>query len=663
MKNKRRQQEDNIREINVDELLGQLAPSVIDGQSSPRTPHAKSDRPQKPTGDNSKLSSGSTPPEELGTVAHKKDTHPPPRQDDVPIPGSPSAVDLQRPAEGSNKMSRAKKQRMRLLRKLQQKEQIPSDLQLEADGSESGASLSDDERSGVQPSPSDKSSRNKSRRNYVERNSSMIAPTPTGSCGWKDVACILFVLLLVAVAGFLKFQEEVFSSTSHLRTESDSDADFYEILGIPHSATTRDIKRAYRTKVLEVHPDRHPDCADCGQVFMATTKAYEVLIDDEKRKVYDQTRGSYEPIMSDFSVSLTSFNFEKLVTSSSSVWVIQVYDDLEPSSKSFASQWDAVAGSHPLSDLIKFGRVNARRDRAVLSLLPIRPRTFPTVVMFSRDTMPSIFSLADTSSRALERWINKEAPSHVNDSPRSTNEFELAISGRSADPSLAVRVSSVEFARIFDVSYVQNKKARSKSAVTLAITNKRTNSIILQLTATDDSPQLLQTISDIKERLIIPLNRENIFDVCGIIRRDTSILCMAEPSTGSENILPKPLIVADSVIQRVSWSKQSKPAVVLDVIGSRIAHLSPSMDLEDIEDISFDDLDVSKFIDDNFPLSVFDHVKRHWTPIVVTLILVVGTASVARIGAVTLMIVIAAMSIVVGVLSSPLADIVREKLR
>lgn len=654
MKTKKKDQTDDIREINIDELLGQLNRSELNGPPSPRITKEKPERPTKTRPDMTDLSSSSAPP-----VAHQ-----PTEINDASISESSPILGLQRSPDGGDKVSRAKKQRLRLLRKLQQKDQMPNPLQLQTEGSESDAALSVDDRSGTQPSPTDKSARTRSRRNYVERNSSIIPPNPTGSCGWKDVVCILFVLLLVTVAGILKFQEEVFSSTSHLRTESDSDADFYEILGIPHSATTKDIKRAYRTKVLEVHPDRHPACADCGQVFMATTKAYEVLIDDEKRRIYDHTRGSYEPILSDFSVSLTSFNFDKLVTSSASVWIIQVYDDLEPLCKSFASQWDAVAGSHPHSDLMKFGRVNARRDQAVLSLLPIKPRTFPTVVMYSRDTMPSIFSLADTSSRALERWINKEAPSHVNESPRSNNEYALTMSGRSADPSLAIRVSSVEFVRIFDVSYVQNKTSGSKAYISIAVIDKRTKTNILEVKASDDSPQLLQTISDIKERLSIPLNRDNIFDVCGNTRREISILCMSQAEDiGTGIIQPKATVVADSVVQRVRWQQGSMPIVLFDVVASRMARLQSGSELDDIEDISFDDVDMSKFINEHFPLSGFDYVKLHSTSIIVTLLLVAGIAPVTRVGAATLMLVIAALSILVGVLSSPLADLVKGKLR
>jgi hypothetical protein len=238
------------------------------------------------------------------------------------------------------------------------------------------------------------------------------------------------------------------------------------------------------------------------------------------------------------------------------------------------------------------------------------------------------------------------------------------MSGRSADPSLAIRVSSVEFVRIFDVSYVQNKKSRSKASIAIAVTNKRTATIIFEVESSDDSPQLLRTISDIKERLSIPLNRDNIFDVCGNTRRDISILCMSQAEViGTETIQPKATVVADSVVQRVRWQKGPLPIVLLDVLASRVALLKSEAELDDIEDISFDDVDMPTFIDENFPLSAFDYVKLHSTSIIVSVLLVAGFASVARVGAVTLMLVIAALSILVGVLSSPLPDLVKGKLR
>jgi len=64
--------------------------------------------------------------------------------------------------------------------------------------------------------------------------------------------------------------------------------DFYEILGVPRSASQEDIKAAYRKLALKYHPDRNPDNKAAEESFKEVSGAYEVLSDATKRKQYDQ---------------------------------------------------------------------------------------------------------------------------------------------------------------------------------------------------------------------------------------------------------------------------------------------------------------------------------------------------------------------------------------
>lgn len=61
---------------------------------------------------------------------------------------------------------------------------------------------------------------------------------------------------------------------------------FYEVLGVPKTATAAEIKKAYRKLALKNHPDKGGD----PELFKTITVAYEVLSDSEKREVYDQVR-------------------------------------------------------------------------------------------------------------------------------------------------------------------------------------------------------------------------------------------------------------------------------------------------------------------------------------------------------------------------------------
>ena len=136
--------------------------------------------------------------------------------------------------------------------------------------------------------------------------------------------------------------------------------DLYDVLGLRRGASPGDIKRAYRRLARRFHPDINPGDRAADARFRQIVFAYETLIDEDRRRQYDQT-GTIDAPMAGASYGFEGFDFsvEMSATGETSTFGDLFADVLQRAAGSTASR-QPVSGSD-LHAAVSLGFLEAMR--------------------------------------------------------------------------------------------------------------------------------------------------------------------------------------------------------------------------------------------------------------------------------------------------------------
>eukprot|EP01054_Gregarina_sp_Poly1_P000935 Gregarina_sp_Poly_1__934@NODE_1225_length_4722_cov_98_593770_g209_i1_p1_GENE_NODE_1225_length_4722_cov_98_593770_g209_i1NODE_1225_length_4722_cov_98_593770_g209_i1_p1_ORF_typecomplete_len732_score76_55DnaJ/PF00226_31/2_7e20Thioredoxin_6/PF13848_6/0_057Thioredoxin_6/PF13848_6/5_4e03YdjM/PF04307_14/0_18_NODE_1225_length_4722_cov_98_593770_g209_i114603655 len=328
---------------------------------------------------------------------------------------------------------------------------------------------------------------------------------------WSDCgSAILVVVTIILLIVLLKMGEDEYLDVTSSSTRINSDP--YQVLGLTAEATKKDIRKAYRTLTLKWHPDKQEHaCGDeCRIKFNQINQAYKLLIDDERRSLYDSYQadattetkkafmnkieyweftGSADSIKSLLKPSLNGGQLS-LPPHVTGAWVYLVADTRQEITDYILETWTEI--SSKLYGKIAFMRIEGS-DEETRKMLPLNPVMLPAIVYCDPINGCQIYNqLLNYGPITFPKWLLAQFPETVREWPHSIDELAqimrrgktksgktpLIVTGALKPPNI-VRALALKTAEAFEWYYTSSVEIVQALNITFFELDKGTRGLVI----------------------------------------------------------------------------------------------------------------------------------------------------------------------------------------